>query len=509
MQRAFDSILAGLLDKVAAGRSMPFSGKPLVLLAVSGGIDSMCMAELFRRSALDIRFAVAHCNFSLRGEDSDSDEALVTGWAKTAGVRLHKTRFDTRKYAEEKGLSIEMAARELRYSWFADICSEFGYVAVAVAHNANDNVETLFLNLLRGTGMKGISGMKQISSMPVSGSSKPGLSDNQSAVLTRPLLSFTRKRIEGFVRANNISYHDDRTNFESEYRRNRIRNLVFPVLEQINPSFISTVTREMSYFSQAGMIADDYFKSRSGYESDGRIDIRRLMAEPYWEYLLYRTMEKYGFSSAVVSSVKHLLESGRTVSGKVFTAERYVMVTTGTELIVKEREGNRRQERRFPVLKRRGTLPPVLSDIPGTDTDIVTVHGPGLYNFNGVPFSVEEVGRKSLASLKAPSGTLYFDSRKLPYPFLCRRWEAGDWMVPIGMKGKKKLSDLFTDLKYSLLDKSRAVILVSGNEQEGIAEGQGRHVSAVLGVRADDATKVSEDTETVMVIKIRHEDGTV
>ena len=245
MQRKFDAILSGLLDEEPS-----LKGRP-VLLAVSGGIDSMCMAELFLHSLSFVRFAVAHCNFRLRGDESDSDELLVTEWCARNGIRLYKKDFDTVSYARTCGISIEMAARDLRYGWFAETARAGGFGAVAVAHNANDNVETLMLNLLRGTGIRGISGMHRLSGMP----------GYDGGFLIRPLLGFTRKQIEGFARSRGISWHEDRTNAGTEYKRNRIRNLVFPVFEDINPSFVRTIAREMDYFSQVSDIADDYFQA--------------------------------------------------------------------------------------------------------------------------------------------------------------------------------------------------------------------------------------------------------
>ena len=198
MQRRFDAILSDLLSGIPSLNDGP------VLLAVSGGIDSMCMAELFLHSLTFKDFAVAHCNFRLRGEESDADEALVCSWAERNGIRIHKTHFDTEQFAEQSGMSIEMAARELRYGWFAELAATEGYVAVAVAHNANDNVETVILNLLRGTGIKGITGMDETGPIPSH--------TKTDAVLIRPLLGFTRRQIEGFVRSRGIGYRDDRTN---------------------------------------------------------------------------------------------------------------------------------------------------------------------------------------------------------------------------------------------------------------------------------------------------------
>ena len=191
------------------------------LLAVSGGIDSMCMAEIFVRRYPCESLAVAHCNFNLRGEESDGDESLVRSWAEEHGVRFHVRSFDTKGFAAEHGVSIEMAARELRYRWFAELCSVEGYDEVAVAHNANDNAETLMLNLLRGSGMKGLVGMSDVSAIPYA--------EDSAARLVRPLLDMTRKQIEGYALANRVKYRNDSTNFSSDYKRNMLRNEVFPV----------------------------------------------------------------------------------------------------------------------------------------------------------------------------------------------------------------------------------------------------------------------------------------
>ena len=203
------------------------------LLAVSGGIDSMCMAEIYVRRCPSDSIAVAHCNFNLRGAESDGDEALVRSWAESHGVRCHVRSFDTRAFAAEHGVSIEMAARELRYRWFAQLCESEGYEEVAVAHNANDNAETLMLNLLRGSGMKGLSGMAEVSSLPVPAGS--------AVRLIRPMLEMTRKQIEGYALAHGVKYRHDSTNFSSEYKRNMLRNEVFPVFERVNPSVVRMV----------------------------------------------------------------------------------------------------------------------------------------------------------------------------------------------------------------------------------------------------------------------------
>ena len=207
----------------------------MLLLAVSGGIDSMCLAEKVRLEGGP--FAVAHCNFGLRGEESDGDESFVRQWAQGYGIPFHAKRFHTQAFASTEGISVEMAARRLRYHWFGELCREFGYSGVAVAHNANDNAETLILNLLRGTGLRGITGMKASGFLP-----DPDFAD---IPLLRPLLGLTREEIEAFAAAHGLSWREDRTNALSDFKRNKIRNLVFPVFKEINPSFVQVLNRDM------------------------------------------------------------------------------------------------------------------------------------------------------------------------------------------------------------------------------------------------------------------------
>ena len=211
----------------------------MLLVAVSGGIDSMCLMEKVRQEGGP--FAVAHCNFGLRGAESDADEAFVREQAARHGIPCHVKQFDTEAFASAEGISIEMAARRLRYHWFGELCREHGYTAVAVAHNANDNAETLILNLLRGTGLKGITGMKAAGYIP-----DPDFGD---IPLLRPLLEMTREEIVVFAREHGLNWREDSTNAQTDYKRNKIRNLVFPVFATINPSFVQTLNRDMERFA--------------------------------------------------------------------------------------------------------------------------------------------------------------------------------------------------------------------------------------------------------------------
>lgn len=589
IQKSFDRTIVGLVPE-----------KETALLAVSGGIDSICLASLFLNSSSGRRFAVAHCNFHLRGEDSDSDEALVAAWCGRNGVRYHKTDFDTEQYASSHNVSIEMAARELRYDWFASLCMENGYYGVAVAHNANDNAETLILNLLRGTGLRGVTGMQAESAVPVTREDLAGVR------LLRPMLSFSREQIEEYVAANSLEYHDDRTNAETVYKRNRIRHLVFPVFESLNPSFLTTFAREMNAFSEVQEIADDYFFSvresvcePAGKDEQLRVNAVRLCHLKHYKYVLYRLLEVYGFRDRLLEPVVRLLESGKTFSGKVFEASGYELITAGECLIVRKAarvvsdspviseradvHGDRANlqgdlrggvtvgtpvgvqvGKRGSVMvgkwrgtqngaqvdkqggtlggaqvdKQGGTPGGAQVDAPGGESSPVASENHGLgeccglvgrgsasissffvgsgLSFSGlagrgsarrsrgtlmtggpvineneacsvvrttgeyvfddfrVNVSVSEAGADPVADAKSlvRDGIAAFSSEALTFPFLLRGWQNGDWMRPVGLNGKKKLSDIFTGLRLSIEEKSRALVIVlPGSANEGAGRG--------------------------------------
>ena len=589
IQKSFDRTIVGLVPE-----------KETALLAVSGGIDSICLASLFLNSSSGRRFAVAHCNFHLRGEDSDSDEALVAAWCGRNGVRYHKADFDTEQYASSHSVSIEMAARELRYDWFASLCKDNGYYGVAVAHNANDNAETLILNLLRGTGLRGITGMQVETVVPVTRNELSGVR------LLRPMLSFSREQIEEYVAANSLEYHDDRTNAETVYKRNRIRHLVFPVFESLNPSFLTTFAREMNAFSEVQEIADDYFLSvrdgvcePAGKDELLRVNAVRLCHLKHYKYVLYRLLEAYGFRDRLLEPVVRLLESGKTFSGKVFEAPGYELITAGECLIVRKAarvvpespviseradahgykanvqgdlrggvtvgtpvgvqvgkrgsvmvgkwggtpggaqvdkqggaQGGAQVDKQGGTLdgaqvdKQGGESSPVASEnhglgecfgLAGRDSASITssfvgsglsysglvgrgsahrsrgtlmtggpvineneacsvVRTTGEYVFDDfrVNVSVSEAGADPVADAKslAREGIAAFSSEALTLPFLLRGWQNGDWMRPVGLNGKKKLSDIFTGLRLSIEEKSRALVIVlPGSASEGAESG--------------------------------------
>lgn len=280
-----------------------------ILLAVSGGIDSMYLANRAPELFPGARFAVAHCNFALRGAESDADEAFVRAWCAEHGLECFVKRFDTRSYAAEHGISIEMAARDLRYAWFAELRRAGGFDAVAVAHNADDNAETLLLNLLRGTGTRGLRGM----------------GDHDGIV--RPLLDIPREDIRAWMTARGLAWRDDSTNADSTPKRNRIRNEVFPIFARINPSFVRTLGEDMRRFARVDDIADSYFRAvREGLTTEtGDIRLLAVLALEHWEYVLWRLLEGAGLSGPTFEKLVALLrrykEAPRgtvTIGGKTF-----------------------------------------------------------------------------------------------------------------------------------------------------------------------------------------------
>lgn len=476
MQRRFAETMNDMRGLINGWSALPrhdgqADGTPVMLLAVSGGIDSMCMAELFAGMDDPLPFAIAHCNFRLRGEESDGDEALVREWASAHDVEIHVKTFETEAYAHEHGISIEMAARDLRYAWFAELCTRHGYAAVCVAHNANDNAETLMLNMLRGAGLRGLSGMSKMLAVP----------EWPDIPLLRPLLDCTRKQIEGYMFAHKAAYREDSTNALSDYKRNRIRNEAFPIFASVNPSFVRTLNREMGYFTEAGEIVEEWCRSAAPSvvkkDCDGlRVDIQALLKNRHWRYLLYYILEPYGFNSSVLASLENLLTSERTVSGKKFESSSHVLLTGRNDLHV---------TRIHP------------SSECGLDEVIMPVRGEGIYYFNGRRFKVEVVGRESIESLKQPEGVIMLDAGRLRFPFVLRRWRKGDWFIPFGMHGKKKISDLFTDLRYDVMMKDGSVMIID-TMSEGMAENQ--HVAGVACVRIDNMYRVGGKTSSIIRI---------
>lgn len=302
-----------------------------LLLAVSGGIDSMYLANRASELYPGASFDVAHCNFRLRGEESDGDEAFVREWCDSHGIRCHVRSFDTAARATETGKSVEMTAREQRYGWFSELCGKEGFDAVVVAHNANDNAETMILNLLRGTGTKGVRGMAAES-----------VRDDGLKIL-RPMLGLSRREIQGWMSQRGLKWREDSTNAESVVKRNLLRNEVFPLFERINPSFLQTLSADMERFSQVDDIADDYYRNSGVADDVDGVPVDRLLNLEHWEYVLWRALERCGLSQATFGKLVDLLGKYKsrpkgtvTLGSKVFESPTHTIRIEKGRILIKK-----------------------------------------------------------------------------------------------------------------------------------------------------------------------------
>jgi tRNA(Ile)-lysidine synthase len=418
-----------------------------ILLAVSGGIDSMVMTHLFMHAGIAI--GIAHCNFSLRFAESDKDEEMVSKFAAENNIEFFTTRFDTNSYASKNGLSIQMAARELRYRWFEYIRKENEYDAIAVAHNLNDNIETLLINLIRGTGIAGLTGMK------------PSANN-----IIRPLLFATRREIVSYCEKNNINYREDKSNADTKYLRNRIRHQVIPLLREINPSIEGTLNDTAGIFSGINEVVSDYITLLRGNISDkgdGCTLFKASLLIPYInnKAVLFELFRPYGI-------------------GEV----------SGNDLIniIKGKTGSRLLTRSHLILKNREEI--VVSPLSDKDYNMMIINNPRELKQISQVLSVKSVKVTDNFKIPCETSQAFLDEDKLVFPLTVRKWRQGDYFFPLGMKNKKKLSDYFTDNKFSLIDKDNSLLLESDGK-----------IVCILGERIDDRFRITAKTKKALIIK--------
>lgn len=419
-----------------------------ILLAVSGGADSMVMADVFTKNGYNV--GIAHCNFSLRGEESDMDEQLVKQLATKNKLPFYAVRFDTKAYAEEHAISIQMAARELRYTWFRKLCKEHSFRYISTAHNLDDKIETFFLNLTRGTGTRGLSGMP-----PKNGD------------VIHPILFISRKEIEEYAKANNVTYRNDESNATTYYARNRIRHNVIPELCKINPSFYATMEENMQHLMQTEELLQqslDSIKQKACKQAEGLyiINIALLKSCQPLPLFLFELLHPFGFSAGTIKDVEQALSEQ---SGKQFFSSTHQLVKDREELLISpiHLEGDEEYE----IAKQMNEITQPIN------------------------LSIEFIPRSSITSFKTGKNIAYINADRLTFPLLLRKWREGDAFIPFGMKGKKKLSDFFIDSKLSLLEKEQQWVLLSNDE-----------IVWVIGHRIDERYRIDERTE--VAVKIIH-----
>lgn len=410
-----------------------------ILLAVSGGVDSVVLAHLCRKINLD--FAIAHCNFNLRGKESEGDEAFVIELADVLEAEVFIEGFETEAYAEEKKISIQMAARELRYNWFRELRDTLQFDYIFTAHHANDNLETVLINFTRGTGLEGLTGIPDVNEFFI-----------------RPILPFTRREIEAYAGSNNLEWREDSSNDSTKYFRNKVRLEVIPKLLELNPQLLESFSKTRSYLQQSSELIEDYisaiFPKIARQEEYGySFKVAKLQALPNTKALMYALFRSFGFTEW--EDVHGLLESQ---PGK--------MVFSKTHRLVRDRED---------LLLT--LLPPVDEKSYEIREDEEVVMLPmGTFHFE----PVEDFD-------KTDARTIFLNKNKLQFPLTVRKWERGDYFYPFGMEGKKKLSKYFKDEKLSLPQKENCWLLCSGND-----------IVWIIGHRADARFAVTGETNQIL-----------
>ena len=420
-----------------------------VLLTVSGGVDSMVMLRLFTQSGY--RVGVAHCNFQLRGQESDDDEVLVAEEAARLGVPCCNRRFDTQAEMERTGESMEMAARRLRYAWFEELCREQGYTAVAVAHHADDSIETFFINLLRGTGLRGLTGIS-----------------TQVGRIVRPLLFASRKEILEYAVANKIPFREDSSNRSTKYLRNKIRLGLIPRIREINPKFTSLMQRNIGRLTEAEQFIDhgiERIRREAVTTCEGTEIIHLERIDPAFPrgFVIYELLgSAYGFKGDVIDALCRALDQQAT--GRRFYAREHVAYVD------------------------RGTI--AVAPIPDEDECRTPVEYGAARSYCGnAALYYEYTDIDAIEEFGVPEQIAQVDADKLQYPLTLRRWQEGDWFIPFGMTGRKKVSDFLIDAKVSAAEKQRQFVLLSGDD-----------IVWLVGRRIDDRFRLTDSTENVLRI---------
>jgi tRNA(Ile)-lysidine synthase len=419
--------------------------KDRILVAVSGGIDSMVLLDLFVEAGYEI--GIAHCNFGLRGKESDDDESFVKKKAQHLGVPFFVERFRTDKFSKDHGISVQMAARELRYEWFGKILQENQYDFIATAHHLNDHIETSLFNLFKGTGLQGLTGI------PVR--------HNQ---LIRPLLFASKAMIMDYAGKKNMSFREDRSNVELKYRRNLIRNKIIPLIEEINPGFISTMTTTLERLNDTQRLIsywlerhrNDFMKRKGEHIYLESAFFQRINSPVF----LHEVLKAWGFH---YDQCRDILKKRAGRTGALYFSESHALNVDREFLIISPRMMGHDAPYEWP------------EDIAEIETKF------GL-------FKKETVIKADVQSMTDPNAE-FFDLTSLKFPLFVRSWGEGDRFMPLGMKGKKKLSDFMIDEKIPVNLKQRLPVLLSGGA-----------IIWVVGYRIDDRFKIIPESNQILKI---------
>ncbi len=417
------------------------------LLAVSGGMDSVVMCHLYHKAGFP--FGIAHCNFKLRGEESDADEKFVLELGKKYGIKVFIKTFETEKYATQKNISIQVAARELRYQWFEELRNKEKYRLIATAHQLNDNIETIFYNLIKGTGIRGLRGI------PV-----------RQGNIIRPMLFASREEIENYLKSEKLTFREDSSNQSDKYTRNKIRHHLIPLMKEINPSLEVTLSEKIELFTQlehlyekqTGKNSNQLFLKRA---SDIYIPIAKLKKTSNAADVLYEFLKDYGFNG---EQVQDMLATINETAGKQFISSKARVI----------------KDRRFFILTHLPEKDFTIKLIEEKDSEV---------KLDSASLKITGVSNPKIT---ADTSTAFIDKSKLLFPLTIRRWKAGDYFYPIGMgMKKKKVKKFLTDEKVPLHQKENCWVIESGER-----------IVWLVGYRLDERFKVTESTKDVVKMKL-------
>jgi len=419
-----------------------------ILLTVSGGVDSVVMCDLFHKAGFS--FGIAHCNFKLREKESDGDEQFVKSLADKYHVPFHKKSFHTKNYSSTKKISIQMAARDLRYEWLKRLAKEKKYDFIATAHHLDDSIETFFINILRGTGISGLQGV------PI----------KQGSII-RPLLFASKKMIRDYAEENNLKWREDSSNFTDKYLRNNIRHHLIPSLKKLNAGFEKTITKELSYFKEAGEIFKKFVeeKKKEIVVEEGKnilLNIKKLKDSGHAETILHELLRAYDFTPETTELIAQRMYA---TAGKKFLSPTYRLIKDRDFLILTPKHADE-QEKEFLLKENQ-------NEFQNKNLNLKT-----------------EIINGNLSKVKNKSSSVaYLDYSSLVFPLIIRKWRQGDFFFPLGMNGKKKLSDFFIDQKIPITEKENVFVLES--EQK---------IVWVINYRIDDRFKVLPDTKKILKV---------
>ena len=425
-----------------------FTPQDNLLVGVSGGIDSVALLDMLINAGYNC--SIAHCNFKLRGTESDGDEIFVKSLAEKYKINIHIIHFQTANYAEENNLSIQMAARELRYQWFNDLCNKHNYTHIAIAHHLDDSIETFFINLTRGTGLKGLTGIKPVYNK-----------------IVRPLLFAYRKDIEAYINENNLIYREDSSNVNTKYTRNLIRHKIIPLLEEINPSLRATIAKSIEIIDKTEKIyLEKINEIKSIVVSEDTmftyIDIENLKKLNPIDIYLFEFLRPFQFTYIVIEEIIQALNS---VSGKIFYSPTHQLLKDRNQLIISQK--NYTDEiKQFYI-----------------NVDEQKINQP-------ISLKFETTNNSTNFTIPTSPTIACIDFDLLYFPLVLRKWKKGDYFVPLGMKGIKKISDYFIDNKINRYEKENTWLLCSGEK-----------IVWIVGKRIDDKYKITSQTKNIFIIE--------